>query len=368
MKILILSLVLSSFALLSAQPNAQFEAVFTFSESSINSQDIILGYDPFGSDGLNTGLGETIVPQVPEGNFGVRCQLPSDTSLYTVKDIRFGCGQPFYYEHLIDLSYDLGFMEVDWEWGSFELLWVLFINPNNGETLATFESNYDSSFYEIPALDKIIIGIQYNGPLSWPSYHLTSPNGGEIIEAGGIYTITWTRNFLVPGMSLELSTDSGNSWEYIVGNINTNQNSYDWEVPLINSENCLIRIGDYPCAYDISDSLFTITYPVNTESESRLPGEFSLSQNYPNPFNPITKIKFTIPQTDIPLQRGARGGLVTLKVFDVLGNEIATLFNEEKPAGEYEVEFNAVKLPSGIYFYQLKSDSFIQTKKMVLMK
>jgi len=57
-----------------------------------------------------------------------------------------------------------------------------------------------------------------------------------------------------------------------------------------------------------------------------------------------------------------------LKVYDVLGNEIATLVNEEKPAGSYEVQFNAASLPSGIYFYQLKADSYIETKKMVMMK
>ena len=88
-----------------------------------------------------------------------------------------------------------------------------------------------------------------------------------------------------------------------------------------------------------------------------------LGQNYPNPFNPSTKIKFTIPEE----ARGERQE-VTLKVYDVLGNEIATLVNEELSSGEYEVEFNATGLPSGIYFYQLKAREFIQTKKMVLLK
>ena len=95
--------------------------------------------------------------------------------------------------------------------------------------------------------------------------------------------------------------------------------------------------------------------------------EFKLSQNYPNPFNPTTTIRFTIPQS--PLLGGdGRGGLVTLKVYDVLGIEITTLVNEEKPSGSYEVEFNASSLPSGVYFYQLKAGDFIQTIKMVLIK
>ena len=89
---------------------------------------------------------------------------------------------------------------------------------------------------------------------------------------------------------------------------------------------------------------------------------FNLNQNYPNPFNPSTIINYQIPELSF----------VTLKVYDVLGNEIATLVSEELPAGEYEVEFNPASgirnLVSGIYFYQLKAGSFIQTKKMILMK
>ena len=85
---------------------------------------------------------------------------------------------------------------------------------------------------------------------------------------------------------------------------------------------------------------------------------YSLSNNYPNPFNPGTKIVFQIPE----------GEFVTLKVYDILGNEIVSLLNEEKGAGKYEVEFNAANLPSGIYFYKLQAGDFVETKKMVLMK
>ncbi|GBD87547.1 Ycf48-like protein [bacterium BMS3Abin03] len=102
---------------------------------------------------------------------------------------------------------------------------------------------------------------------------------------------------------------------------------------------------------------------------------FILSQNYPNPFNPSTKIKFTIPQSSLP-GRDGRGGFVTLRIYDVLGNEVATLVNEEKPPGTYEAEFSTDQynnLSSGVYFYQLKAGSpqgqvFIETKKMVLMR
>jgi hypothetical protein len=112
---------------------------------------------------------------------------------------------------------------------------------------------------------------------------------------------------------------------------------------------------DYDGTYEYSDIV---------EVEVPAPNEFALLQNYPNPFNPSTKIKFTVPVT----LSGVEGSLVTLKVYDVLGNEIATLVNEEKPAGGYSIDFNASNFPSGIYFYQLKAGNFIQTRKMILLR
>jgi hypothetical protein len=88
-----------------------------------------------------------------------------------------------------------------------------------------------------------------------------------------------------------------------------------------------------------------------------------LYQNYPNPFNPSTKIKFTISQD---VRQKTKN--VTLKVYNVLGNEVATLVDEDKPAGIYEATFNAASLPSGIYFYKLQAGAFSKTKKMIYLK
>ncbi|MDP2301354.1 MAG: T9SS type A sorting domain-containing protein, partial [Ignavibacteria bacterium] len=90
---------------------------------------------------------------------------------------------------------------------------------------------------------------------------------------------------------------------------------------------------------------------VNIESENQITIEFSLNQNYPNPFNPTTKIRYSIPLVETHSSATAQN--VLLKVYDVLGNEVATLVNEEKPAGVYEVNFDASKLSSGIYLYKL---------------
>jgi hypothetical protein len=86
--------------------------------------------------------------------------------------------------------------------------------------------------------------------------------------------------------------------------------------------------------------------------------DFSLSQNYPNPFNPTTTIKYAIQKRTF----------VELKVYDVIGREVEVLVNEAQESGYYEIEFNASKLSSGIYFYQIKTERYVETKKMLLVK
>lgn len=97
---------------------------------------------------------------------------------------------------------------------------------------------------------------------------------------------------------------------------------------------------------------------LNEQNRRNLPEKFELYQNYPNPFNPSTSIKYSISNRQF----------VTIKVYDVLGNIVATLVKEEKPAGEYEVTFNGSNLVSSIYVYQLKTNGKIISKKMILLK
>jgi hypothetical protein len=86
--------------------------------------------------------------------------------------------------------------------------------------------------------------------------------------------------------------------------------------------------------------------------------DYSLGQNYPNPFNPTSTIKYQIPER----------GFITLNVYDVLGNEVVTIVNEEKPIGSYEVEFDGANLSSGIYYYRMRARDFVDTKKLILLK
>lgn len=97
---------------------------------------------------------------------------------------------------------------------------------------------------------------------------------------------------------------------------------------------------------------------IGNETQSQTPTHFGISQNYPNPFNPSTSIKFRI----------AKSSFVSIKVYNILGKEVAILMNEEKNAGVYEVNFTATDLTSGVYFYKIEAGNFVETKKMILMK
>ncbi len=158
------------------------------------------------------------------------------------------------------------------------------------------------------------------------------------------------------------SMDNGENW------IQTNQGLINDDVHslAINSSG-IIFAGTESGIFQSIQS----TTAINTE-ETKIISSFELAQNFPNPFNPVTKIKYSIP--NISLSTSSRseskdeGSQVRLKIFDVLGHEIATLVNEEMPAGNYEVNFDASYLSSGVYFYKLQYGNYVETKKMILMK
>lgn len=109
----------------------------------------------------------------------------------------------------------------------------------------------------------------------------------------------------------------------------------------------------------ISQAYQSDCYSITETKEREVHGkEFALNQNYPNPFNPSTTVKWQIPKS----------GLVSLKIYDVLGREVVTLVNEEVGAGKHESVFDASRFSSGVYFYQLKVGEFIRTKKMILIR
>ncbi len=164
------------------------------------------------------------------------------------------------------------------------------------------------------------------------------------------------------GFSIERSNDGVNFREifFINGNgTTTNRNTYSYI-----DQNVDYGVYYYRLKQVDHDGSFTYLNVVTVDLG--LPTRFELKQNFPNPFNPSTKISFVVP-------KGTKGN-VKLKVFDLLGNEIATLFDEPKSAGVYEIEFTAnsygdtAGLKSGVYIYQLSAENFSQARKMIYIK
>ncbi len=189
-------------------------------------------------------------------------------------------------------------------------------------------------------------------------------------------SIRWTTASELNNMGFEVERKSDDEDWRMIGFIKgkgttTEKQTYSFTDDLFGVNNTKLNYRlkqiDFDGSYEYSDAV-----EVNIDIAN--PEIFSLSQNYPNPFNPSTKIKFTIPYV---IASGAKQSqFVTLKVYDILGNEIAILVNNELLSGEYEAEFDGTGLPSGIYFYQLKIEghenssgqSIIQTKEMVYLK
>ncbi|MGB5847067.1 MAG: T9SS type A sorting domain-containing protein, partial [Ignavibacteriaceae bacterium] len=183
-------------------------------------------------------------------------------------------------------------------------------------------------------------------------------------DGSGNFVITWTddRNGDLDIYAQRYSSDGsalGNNYmaTNISDSVQEGSNVKLWNGRIYNAwvDNRAASTG-----YDIWANVLGWNNPVGVEDEETLeiPSAFSLDQNYPNPFNPSTNIRYSIPQSSN----------VVIKVFDILGNEIETLVNEEKAVGTYEITWYAENLPSGVYFYQLRGGSFVETKKMVLMK
>jgi hypothetical protein len=177
---------------------------------------------------------------------------------------------------------------------------------------------------------------------------------------GGNVNLNWITATEINNQGFEIQRRSGTSdFENIgfVPGFGTTS-----EVKVYNFTDYEAHTGEYTYRLKQIDFEGSFEYSVEVEVMVGLPLEFSLNQNYPNPFNPSTVISYQLPVSSD----------VVLKVYDVLGNEVATLVDEYKPEGSYEVEFNPAagnrKLVSGIYFYQLKVENYIETKKMILLK
>lgn len=190
-------------------------------------------------------------------------------------------------------------------------------------------------------------------------------SGDPVTNTGWINTTPIDQRLMINTGPFRL--ESGKPVEIIVAYSAARGSSSLNSVSLLKQENRYVQ-----GLYDNNFSLPLVGIKITHESD--VPSEYALMQNYPNPFNPSTKIRYSIPAPykadgESGTQSiSGRGSFVTIKVFDILGREVKTLVNEIQSPGNHEIVFNASELPSGIYFYQLKSDEVLLTKKMMLIR
>ncbi|MEK9138586.1 MAG: T9SS type A sorting domain-containing protein, partial [Bacteroidota bacterium] len=174
---------------------------------------------------------------------------------------------------------------------------------------------------------------------------MTSPTTGVIVGIDG---------------RMLSATDGGTNWIRVASN----------------SANSLLGVSFFGTSRGIavgSDGTILrtpVVVSVGERSAEGNPNRFQLEQNHPNPFNPVTTIRYSLPSQSISSaqERVGVGSYVTLKVYDVLGREVATLVNEVKQPGTYMVQWDAAGLASGMYFYRLSTTNFVQTRKLVLLR
>ncbi len=211
------------------------------------------------------------------------------------------------------------------------------------------------------ASDEVIFDcIETAGP-----FLVTFPNTNVTI--GGSQTVTWdvANTTAAPvscaNVKISLSTDGGLTFPTVLAANTPNDGSESVTLPAIDNSQARVKIEAIGnIFFDMSNANFTITSSIGIQpNQNGTPIELGISQNFPNPFNPVTLLTYSLP----------RKSAVTIKVYDALGREVATLINNEiKTEGFYNIEFNAAELPSGIYYYRIVAGSFSESKKMILVK
>jgi len=242
---------------------------------------------------------------------------------------------------------------------------TIFIHGFLNQSKIFYTSNYGQSFSEILAPTSISskngLAINSLNDLFYSStqgdnqfygiYHLNYPYQNWIKLYSGItYSIKIDYDNIIYASvnnGVISSEDNGNNWEIIF-----NENASRAFAQDLNIDDNILFIATN------SYGLYELQIPTNIMEENNLLLSYQLYQNYPNPFNPFTKIKFSVPKSEI----------VQIKVYDILGKEIKTILKEFKQAGNYEVELDASNLPSGIYFYRMISGDYSETKKMILLR
>ncbi len=244
-------------------------------------------------------------------------------------------------------------------------------------TIATVPASYTNTYIDSTVSDSTIYTYRIGYPEGWYVYsneataYVYPPVPVELVSfrgniVNGDVVLNWVTATELNNKGFEVERSqiseirSQNEWKnvgFVEGNgTTTRPNSYSFT-----DEN--LTSGKYRYRLKQIDFNGTFKYSNVVDIEVNLSEEFSLSQNFPNPFNPVTIIKYSIPAVGTSFMK-----FVQLKVYDALGNEVATLVNEEQPAGIYSIKFDGSRLSSGVYFYKLKAGNLTAAKKLILIK
>lgn len=188
------------------------------------------------------------------------------------------------------------------------------------------------------------------------SISLSYPVGKESLTVGSLVEIKWTAD-QISKIKIELSTDNGITYEEIANNVDSGLGKFIWTIPEKISNECIIKISDID---DLSISYISKIFSIvlTTSIDDKLPLNYELKQNYPNPFNPSTNISFSIPETTD----------VELEVFNTAGEKVYKKVFENLTIGRYEHLISLSGCASGIYYYRIRTETFSDTKKMLLLK
>ncbi len=246
---------------------------------------------------------------------------------------------------------------------------------NVTNTLTNYNNGYGAVVNSNP--EKLILGVPYYGN-KWQTVnqnqgsakvsHIEAMFYYEVKQDLGSHDLLWSSTYQTPWYTYETGGNFYQTWF-------DNDSSLGLKYDLAKSKN-LKGIGMWALGYDkhhteLWDLLRTSF--LDTTDDYDQPEQFKLYQNYPNPFNPSTTIKYDIPLNPPSKGDSGAGGCVTLKIYNILGNEVAVLVDKIQPPGEYFVKFNVVTdsksvLTNGVYFYQLSVGNNVETKKMLLIK
>jgi probable HAF family extracellular repeat protein len=225
--------------------------------------------------------------------------------------------------------------------GGLEALNQVYSNLLNGSYLSTALGISPNGLF--------IVGQGTNAATSLTEGFLLATFGTNLI------TTTLTADVVAGSQAIEVSSTTGFN---IGDNIKINPGGVNEEDNVITGFGSFLLQNPLQFDHSIGEIVLNLNPTAVEQTNSDIPSGYALLNNYPNPFNPSTTISFSIPEVEF----------VSLKVFNSLGEEIADLVNETKPAGNYSVLFNSGQLASGIYFYKISTGNFIQTRKMILVK